>query len=503
MLQISLDKYQEQAVRAEGNTLVVAGPGAGKTRVLLAKALHLFEKGVPPQKIFILTFTIKTAQELKKKAADLGLKGVKIDTFHALAYELLKAKGIRPRIASEKELKPIIKKLSGKLSLSPQKFVKGLEKGHQELVSIWQEALKVNDLYDFSLLLRETKGHFLEQENVHLLIDEFQDLNAELIQFLKTFNQAEFFLVGDPAQAIYGFRGACPQIVKEFVDYLSLRVYFLRKSYRVPKNILSFAERLRETEGFPVKPLESTQNGGKLLGFPFARPFNEAKGVAQLVGELLGGLQMEVSRQGLAPVEIAILSRVRAILKPIKEAFLAAGIPFQIPSENLNEEISMISRLTDLAKKAASLKDLEPFLVESPSYVKDAYSKSEGLEDFLFHLEMLKTLANISLKKDGVPLLTIHEAKGLEFKVVILVGAQEGLIPFTLLDDYDLGEEKRLAYVALTRAQETFYFTWVKTGRSLYGRKLSGKVSPFLKPLPLAEKTQNKTKSKPRQKKLF
>ncbi|AEH44488.1 UvrD/REP helicase [Thermodesulfatator indicus DSM 15286] len=502
MTSISLDQYQEQAVKAKGNTLVVAGPGAGKTRVLLAKAIHLLEQGIDPEKVLILTFTIKTTQELKERLASIGIKGVKVDTFHALAYDLLKAKGIKPRLATEEELKALARDLSKRKGLSLKDFRKALDKGENHYRSLWEEALKLHGLYDFSLLLKEATGHYLQQEKVYLLIDEFQDLNPELTSFLKTFTKAEFFLVGDPAQAIYGFRGACPQVIKEFVDYLAPQIYFLKKSYRVPEKVLNFAETLRETQGFPLEPLEAVQKGGNRLGLSFNKPFNEAKGVAKLVSELLGGLQMEASQRGLAPPEIAILSRVRTLLNPIKEAFIKFGIPFQVPSENLKEEISAIESLSDIAKSIKSLKELEAYLAEGPSSVKEAWLESQSLEGFLFRLEMLKTFASISIRKDGVPLLTIHEAKGLEFKVVILVGAEDGLLPFTLLEDYDLAEEKRVAYVAVTRAQESFYFTQVKTGRFLYGHKLSGKVSPFFETLPIKEKS-SKTKPKARQKKLF
>ncbi|WP_022853122.1 UvrD-helicase domain-containing protein [Thermodesulfatator atlanticus] len=499
--QIELDECQEKAATAPGSALVIAGPGAGKTRVLLARALYLLSQGVPEEKIFLITFTLKTAHELKERLKAKGLSHIKVDTFHGLAYELCRQKGISPKLASDQELKEIFKALSRKFNL-PLKTIEKRLNEDPEIKKTYRQMLAAQGLWDFSLLLEEGAKHELGEEKVHLLVDEFQDLNQELVSFLLSFRKAEVFLVGDPAQAIYGFRGARPQVVKDYLVKISPEVYFLEKSYRVPEKILTLAEELRETEGFPQKKLKAARSGGEVLGLSFANPAAEAKAIAREVVELLGGIQLEQSKRGYAPSEIAILVRVRALIKPLKEALAKEGIPFEVPQETSSEELEELEKLISLASKEKSLLALRQKFLPKNELLLEILRQSRDVPELSFKLGLLKTQLSISLKRTGVPLLTVHEAKGLEFEVVILAGAEEGLLPFTLLEEVDFAEERRITYVAMTRAKEAFYFTWARAGRFVYGKRLPGKVSPFLARFPVKDKSSPKPK-KARQQRLF
>ncbi len=438
-----LDEFQRQAVEAVGHALVIAGPGAGKTRVLLARALKLLEKGLDPERLFLLTFTVRTARELRLRLAS---RTVVVETFHALAYRLARENGHQPRLEEEE---------------------------------------------DYQRLFDLAAGHPLEKEEVHLLVDEFQDLSPELVAFLRRFEKATFFLVGDPAQAIYGFRGARPEVALEFAFSLpGVGLYHLPRSYRVPKKILEAALPLRDDFGLQLPSLQAVVPDGEIWGESYPSPEKEARGVAKLVAGALGGLQMETSKRGLSPGEVVVLARVRPLLTKVKEALLAEGIPVLDQGEQQKLYLGELETFLARACRASSKTDLLAHLPElSPTLreeVAEVLVKARDLEESLAFLHFLKWEREILVSRTAVNLMTIHQAKGLEFPLVILIGAEEGLLPFTFWPEVDEAEERRLAYVALTRSAQKFVFTTAKR-RFLFGKRYHGKVSPYFSDLPCRE----------------
>ncbi len=495
---LALDEEQRQAVTSSGSTLVVAGPGAGKTRVLLGRALHLLEGGLPPERIFLLTFTVRTRNELRERLSALGVSGIKVETFHALAYDLIyEATGSPPRLIPEEESEAVVRKLlkGHGLRLSPRRALERIYAGEEDLLPLRREYfayLERNDLFDYYRLLssacelvkRDFAGH-------HLLIDEYQDLSPEILRFLTLFSRAAFFLAGDPAQAIYGFRGANPERLRAFLqEFLpDLRIRPLRRSYRVPERILEVAEGLREDPfGFGLT-LSAVRSGGEIRGLRFATERSEAIGVAKEVARLLGGVYLETSGQSrLSPGDILVLARLRALLSPIKETLLREGIPVAEPEERAEEERRKLRELAErLSAGTISAETLRQELDRLSPHLKSLLEEP-GMERerLAARLRLVSTAELISASREGVNLLTVHGAKGLEAEAVILAGAEEGLFPLTVFPDADPAEEKRLLYVALTRARNTFVFTLSRT-RTLFGKRLSGKVSPWLKGLPLKE----------------
>ncbi len=510
-----LTQEQYQAARNPGHTLVVAGPGTGKTRTLLARVFHLLEEGLPSERIILLTFTLKTAQELRERLKTLGAE-IRVETFHSLAYALCREKGLRPRILEEKEREELIRELLKKEGFNPREARKVAEafslvpegkappREWQELYKLYQKILRSEGLWDYERLLSESVGNSLEEEPLHLLIDEFQDLSPGLVRFIKGFRRACFFLVGDPAQAIYGFRGGTPEVAQQFVFELpQTKILALTKSFRLPEKILTLAGDLR-LDPFDTPALEAMHQGGLIKGYSFREAKAEAKGVAKLISELLGGLQMEAASLGLSPGEIAVLARVRAILPPVYEALKQAGIPVR---DQGTEGATRLEEISSILKKGKNLQDLTQFEVyldhlsaSLKEQLKSILLCSRDVEEFIFRISLLKTTDLIAKDKYAVSLLTIHEAKGLEFQAVILIGAEEGLLPFTIMPEVNKEEERRLAYVAVTRSAGRFYFT-LAGRRFLFGKRLSGRISPYFASCPL-EKSPSKVRQ-PRQKGLF
>ena len=517
---LALDPDQYQAARSKGHTLVLAGPGAGKTRTLLGRVLHLLEEGVPADKIYLLTFTLKAVGELQKRLQKMGVQGVQVHTFHALAYRLCRQKGLSPKLISPEEQKTLLKEvykslgypISGRRKWDPLSTHKHAD---PKILETYKRALKAHGLWDYQRLLEEAQGHGLSHEGLHLLVDEFQDLNAELVTFLEGFKGATLFLVGDPAQAIYGFRGASPEVVAAFVKGLAgLQIKVLGRSYRVPREILAWAEKLRDQTVFPSTPLRAVKEGGNLQGFWLSTPNQEGTKIANLVRELLGGLQMEHSSVGWAPHEVAIVARTKALLKPIQEALYKFGVPAVTYTETQKSFCERLEQFMALLEKGPldNLEQIREKLLQKahPQLLwKDLLPEvqyllriSEDVSEFFFNLEWARKTPSLVDPLDTlhVPLLTIHETKGLEFKVVILAGAEEGLLPLSVMPDSDEREEMRLAYVALTRAGESFYFTGVSK-RMIFGKKLPGRPSRYFLGLPVEKSIPPKKTS--RQKSLF
>ena len=498
LYKLSLDEDQKAAAEARGSTLVVAGPGAGKTRVLLARVLHLLERGIPPERIFLLTFTVRARAELKQRLSALEVP-IRAETFHAWAYDLLsEALGRPPRLLSEEEAREIAQRLARAqgLRLSSRKVLEGLRAGRPELESLRRDYLSYlsrNDLYDYLRLLLETPRHLQGRDfrGYVLLIDEYQDLSPEILSFLKIFSGAEFFLVGDPAQAIYGFRGARPESVHSFLKGFlpHLRIHHLRRSYRVPQTLLELAEGLREDPFGAGVRLTAVRPGGeaRLLSFPTERA--EAIGVAKEVTALLGGAFMESARGGgLPPGEVLVLARLRALLGPLKETLLREGLPVNEPELEAEEACQ---RLAEIAQGILSRsRGVEEALSEIEEILPGARALLSGLptEALAARLLLLSSRDLLSPSREGLNLLTIHGAKGLEAEAVVLSGAEEGLLPLTVLPEADPAEEKRLLYVALTRAKRVFLATFSRK-RTLFGKRLPGKPCPWLSALAREKKT--------------
>ncbi len=481
----TLTEEQRKILESRGDLLVIAGPGTGKTFTLLKKIKTLLELGTPPQKIYLLTFSLKTSQELKEKLIKLGIKGVKVDTFHGLAYDLYREYYQKePPLINEKEKLSILKKLFPK-EKNPLKDP--LKKNQYFLY------LKNNKLLDFDLLLKEVSS-FLKPEIFlyhYLLIDEFQDLSSDILEFLEPFNKATWILFGDPNQSIYGFRGVDLEKIKAFllVQKPEIQILSLRESFRCAEEIIKAANNFRASP-WQIPELKTKKSGGTIQGFLFSDSLEERNFLVNLIGNLLGGTSLERARPSqISPSDIFILSRIKKIYEPLIEDLQKEGIPIALPEEealNLKEEISQIIEKIRVFKSPLQriFNEASPSLKNYLSNLKDLFN--EDHQKLLFYLENI-SLEDLTFPKlEGINFLTIHASKGLEAEIVILYGAEEKIIPFTLFNDYDLEEEKRILYVALTRAKNQFYFTASKR-RKIFHFELTQGLTDWLKIFPCKE----------------
>src|SRR5579859_6917742 len=269
-----LNKAQQRAATAgDGPVLIVAGPGTGKTKTLAARIAYLIAgANVPPAQILALTFTKKAAEEMRQRVNILLASGGKsptalpyISTFHALCHELLGGQELQ--FVSEPARLDIIKKLPKPaalkglstrelaLKISRTKNMAETDPALLQLAEAYDTALHAQNGADFDDLLTRTRDLLttdadartrLQSRFTHLLVDEFQDTNVlqyELLQLLR--GNDNVFLIGDPLQSIYGFRGASGSIFDTFrQDFPQATAITLTINYRSVPEVVQLSNAL-------------------------------------------------------------------------------------------------------------------------------------------------------------------------------------------------------------------------------------------------------------------
>lgn len=368
-----LNPQQQQAAKAtEGPILILAGAGAGKTRVLTYKVAYLIaEKKIPPENILCLTFTNKASGEMieriKKLVSQLPTQPM-MGTFHSFCAKILrregKVLGLPPGFAiyDEGDALDAVKEAMGNLNIATQKtspnsvrytissakneLISSLEypkyaRGYfQETVAKiyleYQKILDRNHALDFDDLLLKTIQLFQTEPAIltryqiqfrYILIDEYQDTNPAqyLISKYLANRQKNICVVGDMAQSIYSFRGADYRNMLNFQkDYPNAKVFNLEQNYRSTQNILDAAFAvISKNKSHPILKLWTQKDGGEKIEIAETR--NE-------VEETLFILNVIVNEQkkGRELSDFAVLYRTNAQSRSLEEQFLKTGIPYKL-----------------------------------------------------------------------------------------------------------------------------------------------------------------------------
>jgi DNA helicase-2/ATP-dependent DNA helicase PcrA len=556
-----LTPLQFQAVSHQtGPLIVLAGPGTGKTLTLTFRlACLIVERSVPAEKILAITFTNQAAEEMAGRIRLLLEKnpsaaGPRITTFHGFCYRLLVQDLARPcRLLSENEAQQFLKEtvretrsdfpvqqlkeLSRRISLAKGSLV---PPGAGDRLPGWkafpewpvlyqeyQQRLAAQSLWDFDELISqavfflETRADFREgvrRRFPFIFVDEFQDINAAQYRLFRllTGPSREWLVIGDPNQAIYGFRGARA----DFFDQLQedagpVPEIILEDTFRLNQTILAASQQVLAASPASVPLRLATAKKGPpaipLAVFPSAE--EEARQVAKIIETEMGGIFLSsMSSRGDGDAsrsfaDFAVLYRLHAQGETIGRIFAEKGIPYQRVRETHwadDPEVRQIfTRMKALVSFSGTpLAALEQVLREAAADPKasnllpgsiirtpemeslkklrlSAAAHPGDLGSFLETLSLQTGLDTYQPDRETVKLLTFHAAKGLEFPVVILTGCEAGLLPLTLFGETDLEEERRLFYVGCTRAAEKLFFTWAQK-RTLMGQSLQQRLSPFV-----------------------
>jgi DNA helicase-2/ATP-dependent DNA helicase PcrA len=594
-MNISLDQQQQNAVTSESEqVLVLAGPGAGKTRVIVERAAHLIENcKVSPFELCLLTFTRKAAGEMRERIQERignGAHKITIGTFHAVALDLLhrfgELVGFQKQnctVYGDWEEQFLLKEIAKELGLHNGKTWKGIKKKEISAVfaKYYQEGVepdkedpaygifkafiarcRENNSYTYGSLLTGLKlllpqiKQYLNWK--HMVVDEAHDtdkLQWELIHTMKDYCNASLFAVADPDQAIYGWRGADVGYLLRNKD--SFDIFKLETNYRSKPGIVRAANSLIQ------------HNSDRLDKDMKAHQFDEGNQVFVVKDTDSEGI-VKLSKV-FVDEDICILARNHVFLNKMsrlmeeqkikhtyvgKESALTKSEEFRrfhaflklIVNPYDNFSFLLISDLVGLSKAdyadiryKASQEGKSHFQVWYNSFVVldnnkifiqfydsieqwDFESTVGNLESIWYPslsdwlgdtdhkppfdfapslgfatnwvkdnpkgttIDYLNWLATYDLQEEikndtkGIQLMTIHAAKGLEFPIVIIAGCNEGILPDkrSIAQD-DVESERRLMYVAITRAESRLMLTVRPEASKYKGQLKVTPVSRFIK----------------------
>lgn len=367
-----LNNEQKQAVlHIEGPCMVLAGAGSGKTGVLTRRIAHLIEKGISPNHILAITFTNKAAQEMRARLHTMipDFSGNWIQTFHAACFKILRMDienlGYNRNftIIDDNEAKTLIKAIlkdENDYESKPEEFLYEFKQAKNSLVDYesyfanlslplhikdkhlrvfrsYNHRLKELNALDFEDLIVLCIKLFRDHPQVlnkyqnwfkYIMIDEYQDTNYAQYIWAKLLaaESENIFIVGDPDQSIYSWRGAEPYNITRFLkDYPHCKIIKLEKNYRSTQNILDAANAvIKYNESFAQKKLYTDKGeGDKVVHFCAGDSFHEAAFVADTISELAAKTNRDFK-------EFAVFYRTHAQSRTIEEALLRKNIPYNI-----------------------------------------------------------------------------------------------------------------------------------------------------------------------------
>jgi len=515
-----LNPEQRRAVEAvRGPVCILAGAGSGKTTTITRRIANQVASGVfSGREILAVTFTDKAAGEMRARLEALGADGVTARTFHSAALSQLHAFGGDPpaKIAASKALslrqianslpKPYRFRPAGDLAtevewaknrrLTPDAYLGGLgdhtppippdlmKRVFQEYERRKQAAgyADFEDLLERAIHLFERDEHALaglRDRYRAFTVDEYQDVNLLQQTLLDGWLGArdDLCAVGDDYQSIYGFTGATPRYLLGLPSrFPQATVVRLEANYRSTPQVLELANRIVPRLGGAEKVLRATgAEGPEAVTRPFASAPDEASFVVERVGAL--------AAEGVAYEDMAVLCRTNARLADFEEPLHEARIPFQGASllareaarrllRRLREQesSSVAASVQALALDSGWLEDPPDGLGERElvrqadlgrlvALAREFDDGTTTTSEFVRDLEA--RFGSTGAERRGVHLLTLHGAKGLEFEAVFLPRLQERELPIRQAKtDDEIGEERRLLYVGMTRAKRHLALTW-------------------------------------------
>ena len=455
----NLNELQKKAVlHQEGPCLVIAGAGSGKTKVLTTRIANLIESGVPSYQILAITFTNKAAKEMRDRLETLAKDNKAfVGTFHSfglriirenvnalgmtsnftildsddvtsLVKKILKEKGYDTKEVSPSYIKNRISFIKNEMltDAEVEKFFQSeIEKIAYEIYKEYNIKLKKNNSVDFDDLLRIPvllfQNHpdileFYQNKYQYILIDEYQDTNEVQYKLVKLLSKKyqNLFVVGDPDQSIYQFRGANYKNILNFErDYPNTVVIPLEDNYRSTKMILDAANSvIKNNKERKEKNLRSHHGDGVKTKFMVG--YDEKHEISLVIEEI-----KKLLEQGYKKRNIAIFYRTNAQSRVIEEQFLKANIPYKVVGSyyfysrkeikdlicylrlilNQNDDISL-RRVINVPKRGigpTSVNKLEQKSIEENKSMFDAITSGKELEFKNLILDIKKESESLSL----------------------------------------------------------------------------------------------------------
>jgi DNA helicase-2/ATP-dependent DNA helicase PcrA len=591
-----LNQEQKAAVEHFGSPLLLlAGAGSGKTKVLTHKIGYLIrERGIRPHRILAITFTKKAAQEMAGRVERmLAIKPRSVSTFHSFCVRVLRediaalGRNFDKKfiIYDQTDAKKTLKELLKRFNLDPREaddaqktiskakqtyrdniveYISSLpfpQNEYAELAGAYQRELEQSNALDYDDLIHFATHLFVTRPEVlgkwqdrydFFMVDEFQDTNEiqySLIRLLSARNMNNIFVVGDPFQTIYTWRGAVPENILKFGREFKATEMRLEKNYRSTRKILDVANivigKVDRIWADKVLTLHTdNEEEGEVEYRDAADHDAENRRIAEKITEL-------------APThpysDMAVLIRMSFLSRGLESSFMQYGIPYEIvrglafyeraevkdllcylrlmsntkdraafervvntPSRGIGKKAveaitenfktdwaqalgdaglskrqrSSADALVHIIMKYADTVEEKPYtvlmsMIQELNYLE--YLKGHYTDDHEDRIENVSELCNVLLsietegkpfsefmedsllatdqdrisQEESVKIMTIHAAKGLDWPLVFLPALEEGIFPSerSIMSGAALEEERRLFYVACTRAKEGLYLS--------------------------------------------
>ena len=546
-----LDPSQRKAAEiTHGPLLIMAGPGTGKTRTLTHRIAHLVaDRGVMASQCLAVTFTQRAARQMTERLATLlsdADDSVEVLTFHGLGLSILREYGhyvgLLPsfRVAGEGERVKLLADLLSESMTKAGRHLRAISRTKRgnapattgpkaaEIYDRYQTALSDARLVDFDDLIRlavevlETQPEIrqaYQRRYPWVSIDEYQDIDPRQYRLVGLLvpTDGNICAIGDPDQAIYGFRGTDFRFFQSFrEDFPTAQVVSLTRNYRSGKNIVDGAVQLIAPSTLvPDRALRAlTPSAHRIVLHSAASARAEAEHVVHAIERMMGGVTFfsldsgrvegaedspSASDDTLSFSDFSALYRTDVQADALCEAFARSGMPYQRHSHDaLIDRPTVQSLLTPMSEGPNSaplsrrlVDALDTLPDNDVPYAKQVVESLRPLADRCgTHLDRFQTaLATTSdadlwdPRADRISLLTLHASKGLEFRVVFIVGCEDGLLPLrfgrSAPATQEVEEERRLLFVGMTRARERLFLSHAQK-RTWRRRPREMSVSPFL-----------------------
>ena len=529
-----LDAEQREAVATESLLVaVVAGAGSGKTRVLTRRVAYRVATGTADEgHTAVLTFTREAAGELRRRLPRLGLQGrCTAGTFHSVALGLLQqrwrdldqrpwsvsadrrrlVRGIVPgdllagidvdalvadmnwataRLLGGAAYTSAVRRGERSSLVEPDRVAAVLDAYRSEKQR--RHVLDLDDLLGRTIEAMEREPTFAETVRWrfrHVLVDEAQDLNPlqhRLIDALRH-GRDDLFLVGDPAQAIYGFNGADPSLLVDVAArFPGIEVVRLPTNHRSTPQVVETGAHALRADGQPTGVRSARSDGAPTRIVAHDDDEREAIEVARAIARLDPSL--------VRSNRVAVLARTNAQLPPIATALAAAGVDVRRRVHGEGTPIAPTLQHVYRLAEPAALRHWAQDALEGtdPDRPDDELGpEAEVARAVLAFLRAQPTGAGPAFRAwadandafgratAGVELLTFHGAKGREWHTVHLVGCETSLVPHrSATTGAAKAEEARLLYVAATRATDELIVHWAAR-RGGYQRRLTPLLEGF------------------------
>ncbi len=531
-----LDADQRAAVTAESRLVaVIAGAGSGKTRVLTRRIAWRIATGdADPRHTLALTFTRQAAGELRRRLSRLGVRErVEAGTFHSVMLAVLKQRwndtGRRPRTIVPDRRRLVGEVLDASRRRATEGFVveidwatsRGIDAANyptaarraqrkpsagieaaSQVYADFEQLKRSRGIIDFDDVLTLMAADMTRDPSFaaalrwrfrHLHVDEAQDLNPiqhRLVDLLRA-GRDDLFLVGDPAQAIFGFNGADPALLVDVEDrFPGVEIVRLPLNHRCSPQIVRAGVHVLEVSGQPHQLQSNRADSAAVEHHLRADEADEAR----FVRDQVRSIDPRMVRAG----EVAVLARTNAQLDSFKQHLEAAGIATRRSALAAGTPLQAVMRRVSALGSASQLRAWAHDTLDAQHDADtDSETAAEGqvaaaVLDFLREHPMgdgsgLRAWVAMTNPFDdrstgGVDLLTFHSAKGREWHTVFVTGVESSLVPHkSATTAAARAEEARLLYVAITRAADRAVMTSAGR-RGGYART----PSPFLDGIDLA-----------------